>query len=743
MSVHKIIIASIAALAGFAGTLAYATGSAGADVGFEFIGPLTDGGTAFGGHARTVTVDDRTNGDVLLLVTTSEVHGVEVFKLTHAENGGKTEIKEEYVTTLTGAATPGKSFGAVTPVIAVNNTTGYVYVADLNHGVVDMLELEEINTGKEEIKERYRGQLEQPGGIPFAGLKSIAVDQMTGDVYVVNGVNRESAVVDVFNSVGEYQKQIVESTLPPTGLPPSGFARFGNHIAVDDHTGDLFIAGNDGNVGIVVYVLGISGEYLTTWTGKHTPADAFRRPGGASVPELSIAADNASGYVFVVDPIQGVVDMFDPANALEETYKGQITGSPGAAFGEPQSQTSGLMGIAVDQASEDEYVLGNFEPGGDVVDIFGPPTLLPTLTIGVPSGIQTSGATVNGAVNPEGTKAHEVSFEYGPGACQEFGSKIPGSVSEVGPGNSPVPIDANLTNLLPGSEYCYRLAASSPLSEKPLTSPTQRLITAPALTGEPATSVSEFAATLHATVEPGEVPTTYHFAYGPTKAYGSTAPIPDTSLPIARGEDAVSQDLTGLRAGTTYHFAVVVSSAAGTFTGSDQTFMTSSIPAPAVSTVGATGVTVNQATLAGAINPQGWDTTYSFQYGTTTAYGATWPTVPADLGALAGEQPISIAVQNLLPATTYHYRLVATNGGGTSYGADGTFTTAEYPPSAIGEAPIGGTFTLPSTHGPKPKPKPKKKKKKPAKAKHSKGAHKATHTPKRRADTHTHRPKKR
>ncbi len=30
---------------------------------------------------------------------------------------------------------------------------------------------------------------------------------------------------------------------------------------------------------------------------------------------------------------------------------------------------------------------------------------------------------------------------------------------------------------------------------------------------------------------------------------------------------------------------------------------------------------------------------------------------------------------NLTPGSTYHYRLVARNGGGTSYGSDQTFTT--------------------------------------------------------------------
>ncbi|MGC2372740.1 MAG: hypothetical protein WA484_02585, partial [Solirubrobacteraceae bacterium] len=38
--------------------------------------------------------------------------------------------------------------------------------------------------------------------------------------------------------------------------------------------------------------------------------------------------------------------------------------------------------------------------------------------------------------------------------------------------------------------------------------------------------------------------------------------------------------------------------------------------------------------------------------------------------------------------TTYHYRLAASNPGGTAYGADETFATPEYPASAIAQTPV-------------------------------------------------------
>src|SRR5581483_6229575 len=43
----------------------------------------------------------------------------------------------------------------------------------------------------------------------------------------------------------------------------------------------------------------------------------------------------------------------------------------------------------------------------------------------------------------------------------------------------------------------------------------------------------------------------------------------------------------------------------------------------------------------------------------------------------AATQPVDVTIPgaHLNPATTYHYRLVAVNAGGTALGADATFTT--------------------------------------------------------------------
>jgi hypothetical protein len=134
---------------------------------------------------------------------------------------------------------------------------------------------------------------------------------------------------------------------------------------------------------------------------------------------------------------------------------------------------------------------------------------------------------------------------------------------------------------------------------------------------------------------------------------------------------SVSDSISGLTPGTVYHFRVVATNADGTAAGNDQTFTTPG--PPIVTTGGATGVSVNGATLNGTINPTGRATTFKFEYGTTTAYGSQ---VTGDAGSGSLPVAVSAAVADLAPSTTYHYRLVATNADGTSTGADATFTTA-------------------------------------------------------------------
>ena len=105
-------------------------------------------------------------------------------------------------------------------------------------------------------------------------------------------------------------------------------------------------------------------------------------------------------------------------------------------------------------------------------------------------------------------------------------------------------------------------------------------------------------------------------------------------------------------------------------------------PAPQAATASATAVTQSGAELAGSVDPEGTPTSYSFQYGTTTAYGSA--TAAAGAGAGLGEVAAAAALDGLAPDTTYDYRIVATSATGTAAGANLTFTTPPPVPAITG-----------------------------------------------------------
>jgi hypothetical protein len=122
--------------------------------------------------------------------------------------------------------------------------------------------------------------------------------------------------------------------------------------------------------------------------------------------------------------------------------------------------------------------------------------------------------------------------------------------------------------------------------------------------------------------------------------------------------------------------------------------------APTVTTGGVANITSNSALLKGSVNPQGKDTAYYFQIGTTKAYGVSTPAT--SVGSGTSTLPLAQQMTGLAGFTTYHYRIVAVSAGGTSVGTDHSFRTAKIPLSlqiaaAPNPVPFGGTVILQGT----------------------------------------------
>jgi len=120
---------------------------------------------------------------------------------------------------------------------------------------------------------------------------------------------------------------------------------------------------------------------------------------------------------------------------------------------------------------------------------------------------------------------------------------------------------------------------------------------------------------------------------------------------------------------------------------------------PTVETKPATGIQEGQATLNGTVNPNGTQTAYHFEYGKTVNYGSSIPVPDGDAGPGTGPVTVYLTPNTLLPRTRYHFRLVASNAGGTSYGADQAFTTgvkwSVRNSNSAGNAQVGFWFGLP------------------------------------------------
>jgi hypothetical protein len=104
---------------------------------------------------------------------------------------------------------------------------------------------------------------------------------------------------------------------------------------------------------------------------------------------------------------------------------------------------------------------------------------------------------------------------------------------------------------------------------------------------------------------------------------------------------------------------------------------------PAVTTGAASDIDAHAAKLNGSVNPNLKASTSHFEFGKTTAYGSS--TADAAAGAGNAAVPVSAQAGGLAAGTTYHFRLVASNGDGTSVGADQTFTTAVDPNPVISQ----------------------------------------------------------
>lgn len=223
-----------------------------------------------------------------------------------------------------------------------------------------------------------------------------------------------------------------------------------------------------------------------------------------------------------------------------------------------------------------------------VIAVLAPATLLldggialgsgaATATTNAATAITSTGATVNGTVNPNG-QAATYAFEWG--LTTSYGNEAPLAPASLGSGSANVPVSLDLGGLASGTVYHYRVIAFDAGGETTGadqtfttggTAPTPATVTTSA-----ASSITPTSAVLNGSVIPGAAPTSCSFAYGPTTNYGSMTSA--QQVPAGTTSVAMTATISGLASATGFHYRLVCSSATGTASGADQTVTT--LPAP-------------------------------------------------------------------------------------------------------------------------------------------------------------------
>ncbi|MEW6141883.1 MAG: hypothetical protein AB1597_01845, partial [Chloroflexota bacterium] len=299
-------------------------------------------------------------------------------------------------------------------------------------------------------------------------------------------------------------------------------------------------------------------------------------------------------------------------------------------------------------------------------------TLSPALATQLATNVTVSSATIHATLNWTGNATFWGYFEYG--LTTSYRQTTAGTNNWLSAG----PHSYDLTGLKPGSTYYYRLMAK--YGEQYFYSPGSSFTTlSPTATTGTASNITNGQATLGGSVTwTGTKNFDVIFEYGTGESYGNQVTIyPGESGPVSR-------TITGLHAGTLYHYRLIARNDSLVFAGQDATFTTST---PQVTTSAATGIGNTFANLNGSVTFTGPPAvTPGFDYGPTTAYGNSVNSFEmSESGNFGG------TLSGLPSGTTHHFcAKVTTAAGDVFYGTDLTFTTTATAPAFLFKFGSGG-----------------------------------------------------
>ena len=326
---------------------------------------------------------------------------------------------------------------------------------------------------------------------------------------------------------------------------------------------------------------------------------------------------------------------------------------------------------------------------------------IPSLTTGAASAITTTSATLAGSITSTGCTAitaYGIEYSTTPGFANGTGTPV--ASSNLSGGN----FSSDLIGLTPNTTYYYHAYATNTGgtgygSEQFFT--TQALTPTLSATGLTAfgsictnTTAGPNSFTINGSALTNAdvlVATLAGFTYSTTAggAYSNT-------LTLAQGGGTFAQQIFvkfNPTAVQSYNGNIVISGGGAPASANVAASGAGINTAPSVTTGAASAITSISATTAGSIPANGCTaiTAYGIEYSTTNGFPNGTGTAVASANLGGGN--FTSALTGLIPTTTYYYHAYATNGGGTSYGAQQSFVTATPVISSSALAAFGNVCT--------------------------------------------------